>query len=309
MSVWDRSNGTQESEVRGPSRVEYTGQSFSQCFVNSSRFDYSLVEQTQTVNVGVFCESNDNFTADVSMQSTVTFAWMLSKDFIGQYYGPGLEPEDLVNADPSKYRRIVLSALQVISTDSLTIMRNSDKHLPVPLLSASIEFFAEPNTMDFTAEASTFAYINGSTPFPYHQAVSIYVPTIYNIMRLVVEAVNLDLGNQGSPNAFRNASRLNEVVKPNLPPVPPAVPIAISSADWAEGSAPFYFNPLTDYQTWAQALLNGHPVTLDDVNLTLPSESVMAAGYLCPTYRVKPLSSLLVSVFLGEKDHATSGDM
>ncbi|CEL58770.1 hypothetical protein RSOLAG1IB_08816 [Rhizoctonia solani AG-1 IB] len=299
MSVWNTSKSTEEAGTQGPSLVEYTGQSFAHCFANSSRFDYSLVEQTQTLTVGVFCSSSDSFKADVSMQTTVTFAWTLGKDFIGQYYGPGLEPEDLVNADPLKYRRTVLAALQVISTDSLTIMRHSDKHLPNPLLSASMTFFGNQDTTLFDYVEGTFAYMNGSTPTPYHESLAIYFPGIYNILNLVIDAVHLDLGNLLYPNAFRNASRLNELVGPNLAPAPPDVPVAISAADWAEGSKPFYFNQLTTYQTWAQALLDGVPVQLNDGSLTLPSKSVMATGYLCPTYRVKPLGPLLVSVFVG----------
>ncbi|CCO32648.1 hypothetical protein BN14_06711 [Rhizoctonia solani AG-1 IB] len=312
MSVWDKSSATEEASTQGPSRVEYKGESFAHCFANVSRFDYSLVEQTQTLNVGIFCESSEAFEADISMQTTITFAWTLGKDFIGKYYGPGLEPEDLVNIDPFKYRRTVLAALQVVSTDSLTIMRHSDKHLPNPLLSASMTFFGNQDTTLFDYIEGTFAYVNGSTPTPYHESLAIYFRGIFNILNLVIDAVHLDLGNLVYPNAFRNASRLNELVGPNLAPTPPEVPVAISTADWAEGSKPFYFNQLTTYQTWAQALLDGYPVLLNDVSLTLPSESVMAIGYLCPTYRLKPLSSLLVSVFVGsatmilEKDYAAS---
>ncbi|CAE6385843.1 unnamed protein product [Rhizoctonia solani] len=288
MSVWQSNSTSQE-----PSRIEYTGQSFAHCSVNSVQFDYSLAEQTQTVNVGVFCESSESFKANVSMQTTIPFAWMLSKDFVGQYYGQGLEPEDLINADKNEYRRTVLSALQLISTDSLTIMRHSDKHLPVPLLSASIYFIVDSITGSFAPNTSTFAFVNGSTPIQLHPTLLIYFDATYNLMRLVIDAVHLDIGNHIYSNVFTNVSRLKETVVPNLAPSP------ISPTDWAEGSKPFYFSQLTTYQTWAQALLNGFLTTLGDVNLTLPSKSVMAIGYLCPTYRVKPTSSLLVSVFVG----------
>jgi hypothetical protein len=52
MSTWNVSRPVGDDGVRVQERVEYQGQPFSGCYVNNARFEHSLVEQTQTVNVG-----------------------------------------------------------------------------------------------------------------------------------------------------------------------------------------------------------------------------------------------------------------
>ncbi|KAG8785033.1 hypothetical protein FRC12_018052 [Ceratobasidium sp. 428] len=223
----------------------------------------------------------------------MTFAWEQSKDFIGQYYGPGLSLLNITDANPSDYRRLVLAALEVISTDSLTIMHR--QHLTNPALSMRIFFTIDPDTSEPISGASTLTYVNGTQPDQYPLEGWIYSNSIYNLVTVATDAVNLDLGNNRSVNVFRNASRLNDpkVFSPNLPPT------GIRPANWAEGSQSFYYGNITPpYRTWAEMLIAGKPVTLGDSS-GLPEDSVMITAYLCPSYQLKPMSSLLSSVFIG----------
>ncbi|KAG8724159.1 hypothetical protein FRC09_000053 [Ceratobasidium sp. 395] len=264
MSTWNTSDGPQASGVQEQKRVEYRGESFANCSVNSARFDYSLVEQTQSVN-----------------------------DFIGQYYGPGLSLLNITDANPSDYRKLVLAVLEVISTDSLTIMRG--QHLSNPALSMRITFDVDPNTAEPIPEASTLTYVNGTQPKQYPPEAFIYKDTIYNLVTVAIDAVNLDLGSNISANVFRNASRLNDrnVISPNLPPP------GVQPADWAEESQSYYYGNITPpYRTWAEMLIAGKPVTLGSLT-GLPEESVMVTTYLCPSYQLKPIDSLLSSLFTG----------
>ncbi|KAG8718914.1 hypothetical protein FRC11_003461 [Ceratobasidium sp. 423] len=92
---------------------------------------------------------------------------------------------------------------------------------------------------------------------------------------------------------FWNTSRLNDAIAPNR------APNGITPADWTGDAPSFYYGNITPpYQTWAEMLLHGLPVTLGNP-VGLPEESVMATTYLCPIYQVKPLGSLLTSVFVG----------
>ncbi|KAG8713807.1 hypothetical protein FRC11_010913 [Ceratobasidium sp. 423] len=297
MSTWNTSEGTKAAGVQEQKRVEYRGQSFANCFVNTTRFDYSLVELTQTVNVGVICPGYDKYPIEVSMESTITFGWVLSKDFIGQYYGAGLDLLNLTETNRSDYRKVVLAALEVISTDALTIMRKSRDHLSNAILSTSIFFDVDPAAVSPDPTVSTLAYVNGRLPDPYPDEANIYYDTIVNLATVVIHAVNLDLGNHAPPNIFLNASLLSTAILPNLAPNDTGV--HVNASDWAEGSQTFYYGTLTPpYRTWAESLLDGKPVKLD--NLTgLHEESVMVTTYLCPTYQLKPLRSLLASVFVG----------
>ncbi|KAG8730894.1 hypothetical protein FRC11_005560 [Ceratobasidium sp. 423] len=290
MSTLNQSEGTGASVMQEQIRPEYRGQSFSKCAVNSARFDYSLFDQTQSVMVGVFCQGFPEYPVNVSMQTTMTFAWELSKDFIGQYYGPGLDLLNLNDSNPSDYRKVVLATLEVISTDSLTILHRP--HLSNPVGSMRIAFVVDPGTGKFWDDASTLTYVNGSQPDRYPVEAGIYVASIVNLVTVAINAVNLDLGN-GTPNLFRNASRLSALISPNL------APQGIDPADWAEGSQTFYYGNLTSqYQTWAQKLLDGKPVRLGSLT-GLPEQTVMATSYLCPSYQVKPMNSFLSSVFIG----------
>ncbi|KAG9079984.1 hypothetical protein FRC06_007216, partial [Ceratobasidium sp. 370] len=56
--------------------------------------------------VGVICEGTPDYPVYASMESAVVFAWELSKDFIGQYYGPGLGLLNIPDANPSDYRKL-----------------------------------------------------------------------------------------------------------------------------------------------------------------------------------------------------------
>jgi hypothetical protein len=249
--------------------------------------------------VGVVCPgSNPEYPIYVSMQTTMVFAWELSKDFIGQYYGPGLDLLNLTEANPSDYRKLVLAVLEVISTDSLTIMRG--QHLSRPPLSMSVYFYANPDTGKLELGTSTFAYVNGTLDDWPEEAV-IYGATVTNLVSVVNDAVNLDLGSSRYQNIFRNASALSNAIVPNLPPP------RVATAKWAQDSQSFYYGQITPpYRTWAEMLLRGGgPVTLG--NLTgLPQESAMVTSYLCPTYQVKQTSSLLASVFVGSATMALS---
>ncbi|KAH7338602.1 hypothetical protein B0J17DRAFT_767694 [Rhizoctonia solani] len=296
MSTWNTTergthtaSGTQKQE-----RVEYHGESFADCSVNSARYDYSLSEQTHSVTVGVLCPGYPDYPIKVSMQTTMTFAWEVTKDFIGQYYGPGL---DLMNlTDTSDYRQSVLATLEVISTDALTILHKP--HLPTHPLSMRIFFeLNETAVLPDQALASTLTYVNGTQPDAFPDEAFIYINTIFNLVYAAVDAVNLDLGNRRSPNMFRDASRarLSQAIFPNR------APPGINASNWAEGSRSIYYGRLSDgRETWADMLLNGLPANITVGNPSgLPDESAMVTTYLCPIYVAKPLKSLLASVFIG----------
>jgi hypothetical protein len=219
------------------------------------------------------------------------FAWELTKDFIGQYYGPGLDLLNLVDANPSDYRKVVLAVLELISNDALTIMRG--QHLSNPVLSMSVYFYANPVSGALELGTSTFAYVNGTLD-AWPPEAGIYGATVTNLVSVVNDAVNLDLGSSGYHNIFRNASALSTNLFPN--PSPEGIP----PAKWAKDSQSFYYGQIpSPYQTWAETLIKGGgPVALGNVT-GLPQESAMVTTYLCPSYQVKPMSSLLTSVFVG----------
>ncbi|KAJ1300018.1 hypothetical protein OPQ81_011852 [Rhizoctonia solani] len=291
-TVMSTLNNTQVTgtEVQEQIRPEYKGQNFSGCYVNNHRFEYNLFDKSQSVTVGVLCPGFPEPSVEVSMQTTIKFSWELAKDFIGQYYGPGLDLLNINNTNPSDYRRVVLAVLQVISTDSLTII--SKPLLSNPAGSITMNFDVDPTTFVWNDTASTLTYVNGSQPDPYPAEGTIYRNTIANLLTVAVDAVYIDLGSHRLGNVFRNATRFKTRISPNLPPP------GINSSDWAEGSQTFHYGRLSGYQTWADTLLHGQPVTVGNLS-GLPEESVMATTYLCPSYQVKPIGSLLSSVFIG----------
>ncbi|CAE6453794.1 unnamed protein product [Rhizoctonia solani] len=293
MSTWNVSRPVGADGVRLQERVEYQGQPFSGCYVNDARFEYSLVEQTQTVNVGVECPGNQSadYPIYVTMQTNMVFAWELNKDFIGQYYGSILGIDSINGTSSSDYRKQVLAALQVIATDSLTIM--SRDHLSNPALSMRLYFKVDPDTAEALPATEALTYTNGTYLQSFPSEAFIYVDTIYNLVNVATSAVNLDLVNKRTPNIFTNATFFKARIEPNLPPED------INSTDWAEGTRTFYYGNLTSgYQTWAQMLLDGKPVELGNPT-ELPEDSAMVTTYLCPAYKVKPTNSLLSSVFVG----------
>ncbi|KAG8739708.1 hypothetical protein FRC10_005250 [Ceratobasidium sp. 414] len=292
QSTWNTTNAVSASGIQQQERVEYRGQSFAGCFVNTTRFDYSLLDQTQTLSVGVICEGNTDYPVHVSMETVLVFARELSKDFIGQYYGSGQELPNITITNPSDYRRVVMAVLDVLSTDSLTIM--SGQHLPQPVLSISLVLSVIPDTGATEPVASTITYFNG-TQGPLSAAANIYADSMWNLVNAVNDAVNLDLGSYKYQNLYRNATAFKNVIHPNPPPA------GIPPSKWAAtpDSQSFYYGKITPpYQTWAQMLLAGRPVKVGTLT-GLHDESAMVTTYLCPTYRVKSHGSLLASVFIG----------
>lgn len=296
MSAWNQSHanitGVQEQE-----RVEYKGESFADCYVTTVRYEYSMSERTHSVNVGVRCPGYKEYPIQITMQTTVVFSWELTKDFIGQYYGGGL---DLMNiAGSTDYRKTVLAVLDVIASDALGILSKQNPRISVPPLSMRVFFIdLDPETalLPDRTTTSSLTYVNGSQPDQFPSEAFIYTMTIFNLMYVVIDAVNLDLGNTRSPNLFRNMSRLPEVVDANR-----AAPPINNETEWAKGrTQSFYYGRIPDqYQTWAETLLKGPPANISLTNVMGPDRSVMATTYLCPTYELKPTNALLASVFVG----------
>ncbi|KAG8717435.1 hypothetical protein FRC09_014275 [Ceratobasidium sp. 395] len=254
-----------------------------------------MVEETQTITCGVICPGTKDYPIFVSMETKIVFALELTKDFIGQYYGPGLDLLSLPDANPSDYRKLVLAVLEVISTDSLAII--GGPFLSNPALSMSLFFNVNNKTDALSTSTTTFTYLNG-TKLLWPPEALIYGTSITNLAHVVNHAVNLDLGSQISPNIFRNAAILKDLVLPNL--APRDIRPDIRPDSWINNnSQSFYYDKIpSKYQTWAQALLDGRPVELGNP-ANLPNVSVMATTYLCPMYQVKPISALLSAVFVG----------
>ncbi|CAE6418058.1 hypothetical protein RSOLAG22IIIB_10294 [Rhizoctonia solani] len=296
MSTWNTSHSTAGKHAQEQERVEYHEESFSDCSVNTARYDYSLGDRTHSVTVGVSCPGTKNYSIAISMQTTMTFAWETSRDFIGQYYGPGIDLDLLDLTDKSNYRNTVLAVLNVISTDALTIFNKP--LLPVPLLSMRVYFQGITEAAAQLPDNSTVVtvtYVNGSQPDLFPTEVGIYTNSVFNLVFVAIDAVNLDLGNQKAPNMFRNASRLREVVYANK------APPGINASNWALGTPSTYYGRITPpYETWADMLRNNQPANISVGNPTgLPEESAMVTTYLCPIYQIKPLKSLFSSVFIG----------
>ncbi|KAG8727609.1 hypothetical protein FRC11_012820, partial [Ceratobasidium sp. 423] len=192
MSAWNTSEGTRVSGIREQKRAEYRGESFSNCYVDNALYDYNLVEQTNSVTVGILCPGSPDYPIELSMQTMITYALEIRKDFIGQYYGPGLDLMNMTDADPSDYRNVVLTALQVISTDATTIMRK--QHTSSQPLSMRVVFNIAPDSPELIPGPSTLTYANGTQPSTFPEEAMIYVDTIYNLVVITSDAVNLDLG-------------------------------------------------------------------------------------------------------------------
>ncbi|KAL5640023.1 hypothetical protein ACGC1H_007356 [Rhizoctonia solani] len=296
MSTWNTSHTNVTNKVQEQERVEYHGESFANCAVNAARYDYSLSDRTVSMMIGVLCPGQENYSVAISMQTTMVFSWETTKDFIGQYYGPGLDLLDLTKT--TNYRQTVLAVLDVISTDALSIL--SRPHLPVAPLSMRVYFRGLNDTTALLPDKTTtssITYVNGSQPKAMPAEGFIYTNSIFNLMYVAIDAVNLDLGNTKAPNMFRNFSRFTEVVWRNQ------APAGINSTDWAdlEDAQSLNYGRITPpYETWADMLRNKQPSNITIGNPTgLPNESVMVTSYLCPIYQIKPLKSLLSSVFIG----------
>ncbi|CAE6424262.1 hypothetical protein RSOLAG22IIIB_12392 [Rhizoctonia solani] len=292
MSTWNTSH-TNATGVQDQERVEYKGESFANCYVSTARYDYSMAAQTHSVVVGVYCPGYKEYPIELTMQTTVTFSWELSQDFIGQYYGGGLDL-DRIKFTTTDYRKTVLAVLDVISTDANSILYNPN--LPVPPLSIRVFFNkldAETAMLPDKPATSRLTYMNGTQPIQYPTEAFIYTNTVFNLVYVVMDAVNHDLGNT-APNMFKNASRFNEVVYNN------GAPPGIAETNWALGTRSWYYGYIPgQFRTWAEALRNGQPANISLANVGGPDKSAMAAAYICPTYELKPTNALLTSVFVG----------
>ncbi|KAG9084780.1 hypothetical protein FRC07_013553, partial [Ceratobasidium sp. 392] len=51
LGVWNATGKSSETEIKmqKPTRIEYRGQQFTGCWVNNTRFEYSMVDMTQAV--------------------------------------------------------------------------------------------------------------------------------------------------------------------------------------------------------------------------------------------------------------------
>lgn len=225
------------------------------------------------------------------METKMVFAWLLSKDFVGQYYGPGLNLLNVEDADPNDYRRLAFAALETISTDSLTIMRRQFLSSPVLAISSYYDIFWTDGIINPNTSSNSLTYLNGSdTSWP--AEADIYIQSIFNLVNVAVHTVNLDLGSAGSESIYKNRAVLNKTIGENL------APPGITPFRWAENSQSFYYGGVpAPYQTWAQTLRAGHTIALGEVT-GLPNGSSMVTSYLCPSYQMKPIRSFLTSIFI-----------
>ncbi|KAF8597931.1 hypothetical protein BDV93DRAFT_561794 [Ceratobasidium sp. AG-I] len=292
MSTWNTSKANSGSQAQEQGRVEYRGEPFTGCRANTVQFDYSMLDDTQTVTVGVICPGTTDYPVYVSMETKMVFAWLLSKDFVGQYYGPGLDLLNINTGDSNDYRKLAFAVLEAISTDSLTII--DGQHLSNPVLSITAFFnvtFVD-GKISTTPESNSLKYLNGTkTSWP--AEAQIYDVSIVNLMNVAAHTVNLDLGSAGPENIYLNSSALNGTIGQNL------APPNIAPADWAQNSKSFYYGTITPpYQTWAQMLRARQTIALGTVT-GLPPNSSMVTTYLCPSYQLKQRSSFLSSIFVG----------
>ncbi|CAE6448754.1 unnamed protein product [Rhizoctonia solani] len=241
------------------------------------------------------------FPVRVYMEARITVAWDISKDITGQYYGYDVGVQGVIDSDasPRDYRQAVFYTLDVISADSLAIV--SQQHLATPVASFSLSANVTSQS-NVTFDIGTIAYQNGTVTRLYGDLenglaeAEIYRHSITNLMVIVHHAVELDLGNPGSGNIFINPAAINATLDPNI------APVGIDPQNWMGGgndSFIYGFLP-SPYQTWAQMIRAGLPERIPFGNLTgRPLDSKLVTSYLCPVYRLKPISTLLANVFIG----------
>lgn len=231
------------------------------------------------------------------MESRIVFAEEFSKDHVGQYYGRDVDVTSLFNGTSRDYRQSVFGVLDVITSDSLAILRG--EYLPSPVLAVSASaHFSE----GIQFQSASAVYVNGTVSRVVEGdslgELEIYRETISNSIYAVHDAVQLDLGNATSDNIFIDSSALNRTFTSNLNPGPsPNNP----PGSWDTRFESFYYGSVpSPYRTWAEALLAGQPASIPLGNLTnLPVNSSMITNYLCPTYELKSVGSLITAVFLG----------
>ncbi|KAF8597927.1 hypothetical protein BDV93DRAFT_610105 [Ceratobasidium sp. AG-I] len=300
-STWDtREAASAPSQVQVQERVEYRGESLATCRVNSVRFDYNMIDDTQTVTVGVICPGTPAYPVHVTMETKIVFAWLLVGDVLGKYYGQGVSLLNVGYVDPTDYRRLAFAMLDAISTDSLTIM--GGQHLSNTVLRITVisNITFTDGRIDNTPVSNSIRYLNG-TAATWPPEANIYDVSILNLMNVVAHTVNLDLGSAGAESIYHNISALNMTIGTNLAPPP------IVSAEWAENSRSLYFGRLIPpYETWAQMLRAGQPVTLGVVT-GLPNDSTIVTTYLCPSYQLRPIRSFLIAIFVGTATMFMSG--
>ncbi|CAE6426960.1 unnamed protein product, partial [Rhizoctonia solani] len=193
-------------------RVEYRGGSFNQCYVYSIRFDLDIIESTQTLTVAIVCPVSP---VVAFLETRIVFAIEVSKDIVGQYYGYGIDVIGLVGEESWDYRRIVFAMMDVISTDSLSILdRNRVDWLSLSTRAAVNEENPVFSTTNIMAKNGT-GYMTGNNTMG---EAEVYRATITNLMRVVQHAVQLDLSNPGSDNIFTNSSAINSTFSANPPP-------------------------------------------------------------------------------------------
>ncbi|CAE6429436.1 unnamed protein product [Rhizoctonia solani] len=289
LSSW-RTNATNvTSEDEG--RVEYRGGSFDQCIVYSIRFDLNVIESTQTLTVGIMCP---DFPVRAFLETRIVFATEVSKDVVGQYYGYGLDPLSIVDGESHDYHRLVFDILDVMSTDSVSIL----DWTRVNWLSFSTRANVDPDsTISFP---TTYIMARNGTGSMFSNntlgEAEVYRRTIVNLMRAVQHAVELDLGNPSSNNIFMHPLAMNHTFDANLPPS------GVAPETWVDRNSFHYGLVEKPYLTFAAMLRAGVPsrITAALGNLTgLPTNSTMITSYMCPSYQVRPMSSLLANVFIG----------
>jgi hypothetical protein len=230
------------------------------------------------------------------METSVVFSGDMSKDIVGQYYGYNIDLFYFVDQASRDYRKAVFGVLDVISSDSLSII--GGQHLSQPVLSLSARVNGS-----LWFEATDITYVNGtreSSNQGLMGAAEIYRASIRNLITAVAHAVYLDLGSAGvgdagvQNNIFLNESAVGDWFVPNLAPIP------INPDSWVDFNSFYYGTVVAPYQTWAQMLLAGLPSNVTLGNLTgLPNDSAMVTSYLCPSYKLKRTSSFLSSIFVG----------
>ncbi|KAG9122546.1 hypothetical protein FRC07_001028 [Ceratobasidium sp. 392] len=250
-----------------------------------------LLDRTQTVTTNLWCPVE---AAGFEMLTSATFAAQRSKDFVPNYFADRYDVRlMLAKSDWHDYRKAALGILDVVSRDSLAMMGWSRVQLSPPILSLSTEI----DLSDTPVFQETYVtYMNGTTRRS--KALTgpalAYQDVIMNLVTAVVHAIYLDLRSP-LPNIFTNPSMINEVFALARPPS------NVSLDDWVHETKSWFFGTITPpYQTWAQMVLAGLPknITLGDLT-DWPEDSHMVTDYLCPSYRLKPTSSLLASIFIG----------
>ncbi|CUA66693.1 hypothetical protein RSOLAG22IIIB_00137 [Rhizoctonia solani] len=289
LSSW-RSNGTLTSKDEG--RVEYKGDSFSACWVSSIRFDLNVLEATQTLTASIECPE---YPVRAVLETSVTFALEYSKDFVGQYYGSDIGILNFVDPNSTDYRRLVFAVLDVISTDSMSIL-DGNRHNWLSLSTHADLRSGEPlfNTTTTVARNGTSSMFEDNDMGD----VEVYRPTIVNLIWAVHDAILLDLGHAGPDDIFVNASAINSTFSTN----PPFRGFDSANLVWVNKNSFEYGTIQPPYLTFAEMLRAGVPTNITEAlgHLTgLPSDSTMNTNYMCPSYQARPIKSFLANIFIG----------